>query len=248
LGKPNTFAYEFHTTNSKGECVQICDPRLTDDESLQGTAVIFKGDVYDGFHFTVNDPDDSQKDLVNFACYGSLVSKMHFLRYTAMNNQNKQDRQAMLNLLTANYCPADSPDGQPRFNPQLASTLGFSADDSWFTKEGHAIRLGFLGHVLDVSAVNQSPLGLQPPASVEALWNDQGATCIDTPRLVDPMSPASAQKFIASIKQQCPAIKECKGVLPMSPFVTPGMSSCVLSNQSASCLISGTPLKPLVIE
>jgi hypothetical protein len=183
---------------------------------------MFRGDVYDDKGFTVNDSND---DSFNIACYGTVISKMHFLRHTvaAMGTDALPvpKRQAMLRLLTADYC----------------------GHGNSYTRNGHAIRLDFGPSPFHPDPMK--PVGLETARSIEAIWraDGTGASCISTPRRIDDMSAkdniseAEAEfDIIGGVKTDCQTspvrvIHECtpaqltnarKGVLGIDDYAISG--------------------------
>lgn len=207
---PTVPVYRFSVIRDRGGCkVELCRPELSDDhDTLKGTAVIFKGDVYDD-NYRVRSNDSSvpaerlkpgEDDLFNIACVGTTVSKLHFLRHTSASVEppvlraTVAQRQTMLRLLTADYCGI----GQP------------------FTEEGLPIKLGFDSPMWDVSSYK-----LGDAKSMDARWSKDGATCIGIPRLRDRVkSPTGAavadpEKYLLDqIKQYCPVTNRCPAVAP----------------------------------
>ncbi|HEX7841768.1 MAG TPA: ADYC domain-containing protein [Kofleriaceae bacterium] len=185
--------YSFTVTSLADNCsVELCRPGLTDDHAggLRGAAVIFRGDTYDERSYqvtdTLRDPDDDQ---FNIACVGTAISKLHLLRHTAASGGGTTvvQRQAMLRLLTADYCG----NGHP------------------FTVDGLPLDLEF-----------DSPRGYAPTSeslypvtsrdTLDAGWNENGATCLGHPRLLpnrrlrwDPADPANDNRLFAAIRHVC---------------------------------------------
>lgn len=165
--------YQFSVTRlSPGSpCrVDLCAPDLNNDwGTLKGSAVIFKGDIYDDDKYKIRSDDfpngadrlkPSEQNLFNIACVGTAISKLHFLGHTSASNRSTTHtkRQAMLRLLTADYCGTGHP----------------------FTENGHPIRLGFKDESGMVSEYD-----MKDAVSIDARWDEHGATCIGTPRLKD---------------------------------------------------------------
>lgn len=187
----HTYEYEFQaSTNAGGGCdVALCNPDLATDPSLggtwvQGRAVAFGGDVYDhqdqGFRIhsvsasatgrcPLNQLDKERTDIVNFACVGTTVSKLYLMRHTAASKRSDRpttvsQRQAMLRMLTADYC----------------------GDGISHTENGTPIRFAARGwgdfgrYALAPRDPTRPP---PPPPLPEAKWTDQGASCVDLRRL-----------------------------------------------------------------
>jgi hypothetical protein len=160
--------YKFNAVSSDGCEIELCKPGLADgyDGGLSGTAVIFRGDYYDDDGYTVRatPPSPADSDVFNIACLGSAISKLHLLRLTTagghVTNQNTVKlRQAMLKLLTADYCGAGVP----------------------FTQDGIPVDLGFKSLRWRPSVASQ--YRLHGPDAVDALWTDTGASCLGVPRM-----------------------------------------------------------------
>ena len=170
-------------TNADDGCnVEVCNPSLArdpadPDASIAGTAVAFTGDVYgkrvdtdpDAFKVYSGEasgrctadrvrPEDG--DIINFACTGTTLSKLYLMRHTTASRPAARpvpvsQRQAMLRMLTADYCGI----GQPFTHNGVPLAFGARG---WH---------GFARYDLDAS---------QP---IEGIWTDHGAACIGTPRL-----------------------------------------------------------------
>ena len=151
------------------------------DASIAGTAVAFIGDVYgkrvdtDPDDFKVRSDEasprcsadqlhdteqDNQHDIINFACTGTTLSKLYLMRHTTASRPASRpvpvsQRQAMLRMLTADYCGIAMP----------------------FTKNGVPLAFDALGWrpFSHYHTASTQPL--------EAVWTDRGASCIGQPRL-----------------------------------------------------------------
>lgn len=214
------------TNNSDQCPVVLCSPELEPGPgtsspgipSMIGRAVIFRGDFYDDDPLTrgpgdydVRGPVAGEDDLFNIACVGSVISKLHFLRHTsaavasfegmtsaqtkAMTTSIPQ-RQAMMRLLTADYCGIGHP----------------------FTRNGVPINL-------KLNSTYQPTFLSSGTSSREALWTGNGASCVSTPRLTKSLSAAAAQKFRDDINSTCtghgrPAPPSCPDISPGSEFVS----------------------------
>jgi hypothetical protein len=117
-------------------------------------ALIFKGDHYEARTKKVNPtaPDDPR---FNLACAGSAPAKLHLLRHTEagaysagvpMFPTSREQRQAMLKMLTADYCGTGrsfTVDGQPLFYrdemgryPWVFTTLGWFPTEAYWGTDG----------------------------------------------------------------------------------------------------------------
>jgi hypothetical protein len=244
-GCDRAFHYRFGArTNADGGCeVEVCDPRLAqsqtgDTHPVQGTAVAFAGDVYDSNSFGVRGNSSgpvctgmaltsSEQDIVNFACIGTVISKLYLLRHTwASSDADFQttvpQRQAMLRMLTADYCGAGKS----------------------FTQNGTPIRF---------SAQHQPSFRKYVPEagqSLEAVWTDQGASCIAKARLdVDYGDLESACAFVRKpVPGPCsttepgpglfsePTPSACNGLSPGNPT-----DPCIGAKASGNYLYSTLP-------
>jgi hypothetical protein len=127
---------------------------------LAHSALVFQGDVYDPHAKTVTTVDESDPRF-NLACANTAPAKMHLTRHTragSINDTNAivypttvKQRQAMLKMLTADYCGTGTS----------------------FTVDGQALTYA--------DAWTEFPRWPEATA-VEALWDYQGARCLNTPR------------------------------------------------------------------
>jgi len=126
------------------------------DGVQQGTAFLFTGDRYDMAAKTVIEPPfDGQ--WFNVACSGLAMAKLHLLRHTdagkdATHITTNVQRQSMLKMLTDDICGT-----------------GFS-----FTVDGESV------YYMDKAGWH--PFSWQEVGKVEAIWNEKGAVCLETPR------------------------------------------------------------------
>lgn len=166
--------YHFTAVTGDGCPVQLCRPGLVAGDksspSLTGKAVIFKGDRYNE-NFTVT-PESDEK-VVNFACLGTNLSKLHLLRHTPSSQTGVrlpdrpptlEQRTALMKLLAGDYC-------------------GDGDKQHLFTLNGTPISLEF--HYSIYQPTCESGYS-SPPNSIDASWDEHGATCLDTPRLNEP--------------------------------------------------------------
>jgi hypothetical protein len=155
--------YDFSARTHEGCDVRVCDPSLATDPStgnIDGHAVIFQGDLYEDDNYQVTRAPDTK--LVNIACLGTAISKMHMFRHTAAgaptpgNPVPVDDEQALLRLMTGDYCGRGKP----------------------LTRNGTPIRIQVPGFVTNTGYAIPDPAHV----TIDARWNDRGATCITTPR------------------------------------------------------------------
>lgn len=136
------------------------------DTPLSGNmALIFEGDRYDHEVITVAIPGESE--WFNVACVGSALAKLHLLRHTSAgsgspNSPSREQRQALLKLLSADYC------GDGRAYARSGTPLFFR------DQEGRFDPTPWLGDRI---------------AESEAIWTATGALCLDDPRRPDPTQP-----------------------------------------------------------
>ena len=176
--------YEILTraTAAGGFQPSICRPGISTVEKIwtgvDGFAIVFAGDHYDPVHKLVSDTP-AGTTLFNLACAGAAPAKMHLMRHTNAGSWTADhhldaghapfatsvaQRQAMLKMFAADYCGtghAFTIDGQP---------LVYGDAAAWYPPTPTTPRIdpptGYIG-------------------TIESLWDDHGALCLDTPRLVD---------------------------------------------------------------
>jgi hypothetical protein len=156
--------YDFSVTSSDGCNIALCQPGLDEDYtgSLIGRAVIFRGDLYTDYQVSLSPSNDT---AFNIACVGTDLHKLHMLRHTSAasgdtSSPTVSERQALLRLLTADYCGTGHP----------------------FTENGTPIRFGSSNP--DYQPTIESLYRLDNKvSSVEAMWTKDGASCITAPRL-----------------------------------------------------------------
>ena len=228
----------------------VCGPATDPDQPVSGLVVIFRGDQYDepppgafstpepyhGPGYTVlSDPGST---WFNIACAGTAIGKLHLLRHTnaaarpggsvpgpasTARTTTVDQRTALLKMLTADYCG-----------------IGFP-----FTENGHRLTYTFEhsweplfpqtdGSVLDFAGV--------PTASIDALWNEEGALCIRVPRLSDQVPP---QELAGRIRQRCgkDIPQDCR---PSESLASWNTRNAGLGSKSHAYAISANP-RPFVI-
>lgn len=154
---------------------QLCSPNVSDEwGSIKGEALLFTGDRYVAARKIVTQPP---KDTwFNVACAGSAIAKLHLLHYTLAGGVDHVhppavyrrttvlERQTMLRLITAAYCP----------------------DGRSFTTNG--VRLMYDWNQPDPSQPDwSSPYPIIPgTGTFEAIWKSDGsgAECLHIPRLL----------------------------------------------------------------
>ena len=151
----------YRAEEDQGHWLPLC--RATDEVSgLREVALIFRGDRYDATTKTVTEmgPDDT---WFNVACVGSATAKMHLLRHTAASSDETHktsidQRQAMLKMLTADYCGTGEA----------------------FTKDGYPLLVAF---DQDWQLVGRRATPNAEPVAIEAIWTANGAVCLNSPRV-----------------------------------------------------------------
>jgi hypothetical protein len=142
----------------------ICASTPDSSGMRQALAVVFAGDRYDDDAKTVTDVDPDG-GWFNLACKGTAAWKMHRLRHTAAaapprGAKTVEQRQAMLKMLTADYC------GGGHTFTRTGVSLRYEDAAGWFRPS--------------------PPIDLTSPedqSAVEAIWGSDGARCLNDPRL-----------------------------------------------------------------
>ncbi|PCC70196.1 hypothetical protein SAMN02745121_03483 [Nannocystis exedens] len=159
----SAYALAFDTDEIPSETVNLC-PEFR-DEPDRPTVTLIVGERYDdaGKLVIANQPD-----WVTLACEGEAVFKMKLMNYGPNDDfaglgapATAAQRQATIKMITADYCGT-----------------GYS-----FTAQGTLVH--WENHSRYVPAV-----GLPDEAKYEAVWTEDGALCLGTPRLVDPAEVA----------------------------------------------------------
>jgi hypothetical protein len=178
--------YEFtYTAANKRDAVNLCSHNSDPKDPLHGVAMVFRGDRYDAKHKTVTiaAADDP---WFNIACAGTAIGKLHLLRHTSAADRDgthltsQQDRQALLKMLTADYCGTGqvfTVDGQP---------LMYSYKQPW---------------VLKVPCDVGDKKYWQQADSIDAVWSSNHAMCLDVPRMSG--QPGYGSGFRQQIVAQC---------------------------------------------
>jgi hypothetical protein len=179
-GSVATYDFRVSTPDIQGddERMPLCrsEGDSTDDWDDQVyPALIFRGDRYDARAKTISLDAGS---WFNLACAGTAASKLHLLRHTTAGTDVNHrttlgERHAMLKMLTADYC----------------------GNGTSYTEDGVALLYA------DHQGWHPAGIDLGIPEQrkrLEAIWNERGAVCIDTPRHV-------ARDMILCPKPRCPA-------------------------------------------
>jgi hypothetical protein len=140
-------------------------------QALPYGALMFAGDRFDDGHKTVTlvpAPDPAQPPgprWFNLACIGTSMAKMHFLRHTTAGSFSNNgtpvsttpaQRQAMLKMLTADYC------GNGHSFTVNGRPLAYQDSMDWYTL-----------YRVDLERLDD----------FEAVWGPNGAICLSQPRL-----------------------------------------------------------------
>jgi ADYC domain len=193
----------------------LCEPLdpvdpTTAERGIDATVLVFRGDRYTR-DYTVSEPAGTS--WFNIACAGTAISKLHLLRHTRASsrlarNTSVAQRQAVLRMLTADYCGVGHP----------------------FTTDGHPLHYTFRQ-----SWEPQYPrFATRALSSVDALWTDDGARCIGTPRLAD---EAPVQELLRDIGAVCG-----DRVIPRCNYPIPAVADVdAILDATGSYAISGNP-------
>jgi hypothetical protein len=224
--RPTYHLYQFSARSLDDDCpLEVCAPGLDDGSdathNLIGNAVIFQGDFYEpGYTVRTAAATGYDDDTFNIACLGTAISKLHVLRHTAASQGAPTDplpppvdkRQAILRMLTADYCGAGHPfthDGVP-----LHFGIDLAAGYDGLLNPGPNPPLNNPNTGITVPA--SSLFRLDPAggmASVDALWTADGATCIGTPRQLSTV-PQIWTKIEAVCRSVNHPVKHCEDVAP----------------------------------
>jgi hypothetical protein len=144
------------TADSTRDDVPIGEP------DVLNMAIIFAGDRYDRSRGTVD--ASGEPGWFNIACVGTALAKMHLLRHTSAgsgstSSPNLEQRQAMLKLLSADYC----------------------GDGDAYARHGTPLFYQDQGGLYD-----PAPWLGDRVAEFEAIWTADGALCLDDPRRWEP--------------------------------------------------------------
>lgn len=147
------------------------------------TAILFSGDRYDPVTKTIPATGAAAGDWINIACAGTATAKIHLMRHTEAGRDSSHpttvaQRTAMLKMFTADYCGT----GQT------------------FTVSGQPLA------ILDNGGWFGPPTG--GVESIEAIWTEQGAACLDHARRED--QDANIYDKIAEV---CPLPPSCETLL-----------------------------------
>lgn len=182
-------AYYVEPEGEDGYYEDMCDDPPVGDPNVpvgfETYATLLHGERYDGDRAEVKPAQADDNRWVTIACAGTALSKMKFLRHTPYEPPGayfttKDQRQATLKMIISDICGT-----------------GHS-----FTKKGTPIlwadRFGWATY----SATDVD--------TFEAVWNERGALCIDTPRLsYDGGSPTLYEDMMREIATVCEVPPTC---------------------------------------
>jgi hypothetical protein len=117
-------------------------------------AILFSGDRYDAERKTVTATGAATAGWFNVACAGTALAKLHLTRHTEASQTVK----------------TTAIERQAMLKMFTADVCG---DGTSFTVHGQPLLWADANHLM---AFNR------PAASLEAVWTDRGAVCLDTPR------------------------------------------------------------------
>ena len=117
-------------------------------------AILFAGDRYDADRKTVTATGDATAGWFNIACVGTALAKLHLTRHTEASQIVK----------------TTAVERQAMLKMFTADVCG---DGTSFTIHGQPLLWADANHLTDFA---------RPAASLEAVWTERGAVCLDTPR------------------------------------------------------------------
>ncbi len=209
-GAVPVYELTYYDQLNKTKEAPLCEPPKgglsSEWQSLEGKALIFRGDRYEALPKLVVE-EGGNSSWFNIACAGTTVAKMHLLRHTwASSDETHQtqvkQRQALLKMLTGDYCGGGysfTVHGQP---------LQYSYVQDWPPQPPLPSAIGtWLGTM-----------------SIDAVWDEKGAVCIDTPRMVA-NSLGKKAAYLAEIRAKCQAL--------LTPRKIPSCSQLGLTLQGA---------------
>jgi ADYC domain len=142
-------------------------------------AAFFEKDRYDRVNRTVTEIDD-EAGWFNVACAGSAPLKMLAYRHATVTSagkfqSGKNKRTAMLKMFGADYC------GTGKAFTEIGTELRWENAPGWMDLD------------------NPPP----PPIDDEAVWNQNGAVCLDTARLAD---HPDTEDLVDEIDEECATV------------------------------------------
>ncbi len=193
--------YRFHWTNSFGQRQNLCSHPGNSGETLgmnEYFTVVFEGDVIKAREKVVDGAIDN--NVVNFGCAGSALAKLHLSGYTEV--------AARLGFATTT---------SERQTMLKMITADYCGDGIPYTVGGQPL------YWLDDNHWNL-PLG---SGTREALWNENGAVCLNQPRMLANPSTDTAYWWPEIVQR---SDIPCASALPLCPITAlPTGGSPVLS-------------------
>jgi hypothetical protein len=170
---------------------ELCRNTLADPDygTVKGSAIIFSGDRYDPATLKVTETGP-ESPWFNIGCPGTGAMKMHLFRHTLAGGNHAyktkvSQRQTLLKMFGADYCGTGknfTVDGQP---------IAFNFDQSWLPENWG----------IDFTSPDYR--------SPEAIWRDDGAYCLVTPRRAG-VTPNLALDIAAECNAAGHALHPCK--------------------------------------
>jgi hypothetical protein len=138
----------------------------------ENQALLFGGDRYDADHKTVTATGPATAGWFNIACAGTALAKLHLTRHTEASQHVK----------------TTAVERQAMLKMFTADVCG---DGTAFTVHGQPLLWADANHLTSFA---------DKPASLEAVWTDRGAVCLDTPR---------RPELAAAIAARCGPLPRC---------------------------------------
>jgi hypothetical protein len=142
-------------------------------------AILFAGDRYDSVHRTVSTSADATSGWLNIACAGTALAKLYLTRHTDASQ----------------IVPTTERERQAMLKMFSADVCG---DGTSFTTHGHPLLWA------DAKGITKFA---STPATIEGIWTDQGAVCLDHPR---------RPELAGAIAARCPR-PSCGGAMSPAP-------------------------------
>lgn len=184
----------------------VCEQDPLEQGWASTAALIFEGNIYDQLALTVAASPrlPANQTWFNVACFGSLPAKMLAIRRVDLFATPLTEQQAFVNMWSGNYC----------------------GDGESFTRAGW--KLGIRdryapGTTGAIEWTHPASFENNEIASIDAVWNENGAVCIDTPRLQTDLVkagklPVGVRDWREAIELRCgrtiPRCTKTKGVFP----------------------------------
>lgn len=200
--------------------VDVCPAEVGVDNTLRHDAVVFEHERY--IEETKQIDTSDLANWFNVACLAGGAGKTFMMRFAIASSNpptittTVQERQAMINAWTANYC----------------------GDGRSFTTTGHPLRMRDSKQWIPKTPAWSwtTPATLK---SYEAIFNETGAVCLDTPRLAtgnaDDDKAARAEIDDHCLAHGRPAIPRCTDVAP-----APGLEPAAWQTQGY--ILTANPL------